>query len=213
VLELRDAAGEAVPSDVVAEPGSPTTLGWRWLVPRQPLVVGAQYRLVFSDPCASSSCTDGTPPALVEHGFTVIGAVSRPSSLATVAATEPQLGTVMVGTDSGACVAPVEAVSQKLAFVPSGEAVPLLPVTRWTVVVDGSVWSTTDYGGVAADGVVTARYGSTRSPDILFSRCGDLGVSGDAGLSSGSHDVTILARVAGDSADHVVAQLTGRALV
>jgi hypothetical protein len=206
VLELRDGAGEVVPSDVVDE-SSPC--GWMWLVPRQPLLVGAQYRLLFSDPCAPTSCLDGATHAVAEHGFTVVDAVPRPSSLASVVAGEPRFGTVLAGTSGGgSCVQPVEAVSRTLAFMPDADAAALLPVIRWTVLVDGNVWAYTDYGGVAGDGTVTTMQPPPRWADVLFTRCGATEASGDSGLPEGMHDVTVVARVAGEDTDVSVAQLT-----
>ncbi|MCB9654900.1 MAG: hypothetical protein H6729_12300 [Deltaproteobacteria bacterium] len=156
----------------------------------RPLVAGTMYRLVDTSTCAFAE----TEP--LEVDFEATDEAPWPSTqLGTIRSSEiERLPMMVVETASGSCSAAVDAVVMDVEVELATDVIPWKDVLLFETLVDGEVWSqkpnilATRSPGASAWG---------RGRDRLYRVCrhDDPGVS--LGLTKGSHEVVMKARLPG----------------
>lgn len=189
VVKLVASDGGEVP--LTSSP-HPTLAGGFELEPAGGLAVGA-YELHFS-----------TYAGLWTAPFTVVAASPQPSQAGSLNVTYLHSAAFQVPSGSSACTSPISAAVAKLEITPSAQLEPWLDVTRWSVFVDGTLWSDTWYGGRQSDGTLMQGflepYWKGRvSPSWIHATCPsshDAGFS-TGGVSEGAHQVSVVAEIPG----------------
>jgi hypothetical protein len=190
VLELRNAAGELVPT---TEATAPDDDHLRYLVPMAVLSQG-NYVLRYANACDNLVGTSN--PDLSEHPFAVGPPAPVPLQLGTLEAGAVQRKFLSVYSGTAPCSAERDAVTLTFAFTPADEVLPYLPTSRFSLWVDGDIWDVAKFGSPGTDGGQVGE--RARQVFTVFGVCpSDAGVSGDDGLSLGEHKAELRAEIAG----------------
>lgn len=193
-FELLDATGSVVPATL--EPFESMML----LRPSVELSTDATYTARFEDTCQPGAT--GTHESEVKTG--------PRSQLPT------EIGTLVV-TGSGeatqdyfdSCGGPSGKYSwTTLDVAPSEQIRPWLPLTRWTLEVNGRVWARTGFGEVGPNGRGTFKTTPAGGRDfaIVHAVCSDF-VGGDRGELPGLQNARLFATIAGSDASFPPAEL------
>lgn len=183
-----------------------------------PLVSGATYHLRYVDPCVN------LPPAGADAGDIHIGLLPiadagwyetsfdvGPTAAGPIAAGQltiiaQSVGAVQAATVCGSCTRPIAAAYADIAFDPAADLIPFLPVTSFSVLVDGVQWARVGYGRLRADGGIEGWSLSRREPFRIFAACHpSAGWGEDNGVTPGPHAIQVAAHIAGGSSDPPVA--------
>lgn len=186
-LALKDDTGALVPVTIESMP-------WSYgnhvlLKPQSALRAERSYTVEFLDACQTALGS-----ALVRTSASVPFPTTTAGSVAITNVT----GSVQVPSSNGGCTEAIEVPTARVAFTPSAELMPWLPVTRYTTVVDGAVWATTRYGSTAP-----AAFTAERDAFQFYSTCKKtegLYANAPPGLEPGHHQGRLDVEIAGQVA-------------
>jgi hypothetical protein len=204
-VALVDAAGAAVPFDIVVDPIVKKVEWGRagYLVtPRAPLQPGMSYTLSGVIACDLAPPDAGLPPA---SAVTFAAAAApAPAATGTIAVAgvhyDPAL---VVPTNSGSCTTTIGAEVIDLAIAPDPALVPYLPTALFQLAADGVDWADSNYGGLSPAGVETPPEQKPFPPRLVtsvYAACATSDPGADVGLAPGMHMLSLSATVAGGAA-------------
>jgi hypothetical protein len=185
---LVDAAGNAVPFTQADDERT-----YFFVRLDGPLPEG-DYQLRLPDQCDKSGKSE------VSHPFRVGPAAPAPSLIGTLRAERQETPEYKTNNDCDS--SHPQLVSAALAFEPSAELRPYLPLTRLWITVDGALWSSTSFGAEARSlRTVSAACGAT--PET---RAGYSASQASDFVAPGHHEIQLHAKIAG--ADQELPPLT-----
>lgn len=190
-LDVADGGFELLTANRQPIPASVKRSGDRSVVvvrPLQPLLAGQPLLLRFPKECGGGSLTD--------VAFTTSGAQPLPSTLGSFGVKARGHGTVSI-PGGPSCAMAMSGAYAQFAFTPAAELVPFLPVTSWSLVVDGKVWAREPVGSIGASGLVaTMPYYRARNRVLEVNvPCSPEAVGVGVGL--GQHTAELQATIAG----------------
>ena len=164
------------------------------------------YVLEIPQPCPIPAADAGGVPIL-DQTFQATDPSPLPELTGTVSLADQGVITV-TAYDPYACSAPVQAAAVSLSIDVAEELAPFLPMTRFTLLVDGEQWATSAYGDLAAP-PAPAGSGAValHAVDRVFAACDATGTA-DRGTTLGEHVLTLQAHVAGADSDPEPVTLT-----
>lgn len=192
-LDVADAGFELLTANRQPIPASVERSGDRSVVvvrPLQPLSAGQSLLLRFPTECGGGSFTD--------VAFTTSGAQPLPSTLGSFSVKARGHGTVSI-PGGPSCFMAMSGAYAQFAFTPAAELVPFLPVTSWSLVVDGKVWAREPVGSIGASGLVaTMPYYRARNR-VLEVNVPCSPETGGVGVGLGQHTAELQGAIAGVS--------------
>lgn len=158
------------------------------LRPKAPLPAGETVVLRYPPLCFGFGADAGTERT--EVPIVVTAAAPLPSTLGTLTIQKTGLEQIPVNA-SVTCGTNLRAAYTDLSFTPDPALVPFLPVTGWTLTVDGTPWAVEEIGTVLADGTLLpvrqypGQYHEARRILRVHAACGATGEGVDHGVSPG----------------------------
>lgn len=192
-IELLDPLGQVVPVDIVLAvvPGS----GTYNIIPRTTLVPGT-YR--FRQPITCRGSATSAPvvlptPSLDDQPFSVTPAAPLPTTVGSVTVSASQMTSYRIGAvlPDGGCSKERAAAVATLAFTPSPELAPFLPVARFEVCLDDAWCWFTNWGNID----IEPHPASQPFYDKFFTLCPPEEFG--PGLAEGAHTGLFTARLPG----------------
>lgn len=183
----------------VALSGS-SQLGGRLLVLNLPVGLTPQERYVLRFPTLCREPDAGAVP--FERAFTAGPSAPPPTSLGQLEVASTGHGQLAVH-ESISCGDFIDAAWAQLKLTPSPELVPFLPFTRWTLEVDGQLWTNEEVAAVLPSGLLgklpsyPSQIPTGRRALQVHAACGATQGDVDRGTGLGGHTATLKAWVTG----------------